>query len=72
MAEKFFITEKCVGCSACASDCPMQAIDSSKIPHEINQRLCIGCGDCFEICPVGAIKFCRDVEVKKFSIERQI
>jgi len=70
--KKFFITEKCVGCSACVSDCPQQAIDNKKTPHEINQYLCTGCGDCFEICPVGAIIFCRTVEVKIFSAEKQI
>lgn len=52
---KFFITEKCVGCMACKNDCPVQAVDDSKIPCKILQEKCIHCGDCYEICPVGAI-----------------
>ena len=49
---KFFITEKCVRCGACQSDCPVQAIEN----FFIDKKKCINCGDCYEICPVGAIE----------------
>ncbi|MBQ9441494.1 MAG: 4Fe-4S binding protein [Selenomonadaceae bacterium] len=49
---EFFITEKCIRCGACKSDCPAQAIEN----FFINQDKCVKCGDCYEICPVGAIE----------------
>ena len=49
---EFFITEKCVHCGACQSDCPAQAIKN----FSIDEKKCIECGDCYEICPVGAIE----------------
>ena len=52
---QYFISEKCVGCNACFSDCPAQAIDNSQIPLKIEQKKCIRRGDCYEICPVGAV-----------------
>lgn len=50
----FFITDTCIGCDTCASDCPQQAIDSGD-PYVIRQDNCLHCGLCFENCPVSAI-----------------
>ncbi|NGX49536.1 MAG: hypothetical protein K940chlam5_01135, partial [Candidatus Anoxychlamydiales bacterium] len=49
--------EKCVGCTACAKNCPVQCIAGEvKKVHHIDQSLCIKCGKCFEVCRFGAIK----------------
>lgn len=50
------IEDKCVGCTACARNCPVKAIDGEvKKPHHINQEICIKCGKCLEVCRFGSI-----------------
>ncbi len=44
--------EKCGGCAACSSICPVDAIKGEpKKTYRINQDLCIKCGSCVESCP---------------------
>ncbi len=48
--------EACVGCTACARKCPVNAIQGEKkLPHVINQEICIKCGACIERCKFDAI-----------------
>jgi len=48
--------EKCIGCGACESVCPVGAIKMINGKSTIDKNICIKCGTCEGICPVGAIK----------------
>ncbi len=48
--------DKCVGCTACARGCPVNAITGErKGPHYVDQEKCIKCGACFEKCKFSAV-----------------
>ncbi len=54
---KFYIDpEKCKGCTLCARNCPVNAIEGTvRNPHSILQEKCIKCGTCMDKCKFGAI-----------------
>ncbi len=53
----FILTDKCVGCTACARNCPVNCISGKvKQPHTIDQEKCIKCGACYQKCKFGAIE----------------
>ncbi|MDR0857310.1 MAG: 4Fe-4S binding protein [Mycoplasmataceae bacterium] len=48
---------KCIGCGACTSVCPVGALYmSDEGKATIDADKCIGCGACASVCPVGAAK----------------
>ena len=54
---QFVITDKCIGCTKCARNCPVGAITGTvRQKHTIDTSKCIKCGACKANCPVGAIK----------------
>lgn len=49
--------EKCKGCSKCARNCPVGAIDGViKSPYKIDQNKCIKCGACMSGCAFKAVE----------------
>ncbi|MFO7924795.1 MAG: NADH-ubiquinone oxidoreductase-F iron-sulfur binding region domain-containing protein [Bacteroidales bacterium] len=55
----FYIdVDKCTGCTACATKCPVSAIIGTKHhPFFIVEEKCIGCGICYDVCKFSAIGF---------------
>ncbi len=50
------VEDKCVGCTLCAKNCPVNAISGAvKQKHIIDQTKCIKCGVCMDKCRFGAI-----------------
>mgnify|MGYP003592699454 CR=1 FL=1 len=47
-------TDVCVGCGACASECPNEAISEVDGKMVIDPDKCVECGTCADVCPVGA------------------
>ena len=48
------ITDECLGCGACAAECPVSAISEKDGKYVIDADTCISCGACAGVCPVGA------------------
>ncbi|MBR7072365.1 MAG: 4Fe-4S binding protein, partial [Eubacterium sp.] len=50
------LENKCVGCTLCARNCPVDAISGEvKKAHTIHQDKCIKCGKCYSSCRFSAI-----------------
>ena len=54
-ASGYFVTENCIGCGACLTDCPQSCIDLNDSRAVIRQQNCLHCGNCAAVCPVGAV-----------------
>ena len=53
----YHITDKCIGCTKCARNCPVNCIEGKvKEKHVIDTAKCIKCGNCMNVCPVKAVE----------------
>ncbi|MCR4907640.1 MAG: 4Fe-4S binding protein [Lachnospiraceae bacterium] len=50
------ISDECISCGSCASQCPVGAIHEGDGKFEVDTDACIDCGACESGCPVSAIK----------------
>ena len=48
--------DECLGCGACAGECPVGAITEQDGKYVINAAEGLECGACEGVCPVGAPK----------------
>ena len=48
------ISDDCISCGACESECPVDAISAGDGKYVIDADTCIDCGSCAGVCPVGA------------------
>jgi ferredoxin len=77
MAEGFgepvYDAEKCIGCGACALNCPLENIElrdgeRDRAVHYFHSR-CVGCGTCEEVCPEEAISVRKHLDLVSFMNE---
>ena len=50
------ISDECIACGACESECPVEAISEKDGKYGIDADKCIDCGSCADACPGGAPK----------------
>lgn len=55
----------CIGCTKCAQNCPMRAINMHERQATIDRRLCIICGKCAHGCPKQAICYQSNLAKEK-------
>ena len=52
----YTMTDKCVSCGTCESECPVGAISQGDTQYNIDADACIDCGTCASVCPTEAIE----------------
>ncbi|HHW47795.1 MAG TPA: 4Fe-4S binding protein [Clostridiaceae bacterium] len=52
----YYITDECISCGACESECPVSAISAGDNVYVIDADACTECGACADVCPVDAPK----------------
>ena len=50
----YIISDECIKCGACESECPVNEISEGDEKYVIDADTCIECGACAGVCPVSA------------------
>jgi len=50
----YIITDDCVACGACESECPVECIKEDGGKYVVDKEACTDCGACAGVCPVDA------------------
>ncbi|MBQ9093869.1 MAG: 4Fe-4S binding protein [Prevotella sp.] len=50
----YVISNDCIACGTCISECPQDAISEGDI-YSIDPEKCVDCGTCADVCPNEAI-----------------
>ncbi|NPD81247.1 4Fe-4S dicluster domain-containing protein [Palleniella muris] len=50
----YVISNDCIACGTCISECPQEAISEGDI-YSIDPEKCVDCGSCADVCPNEAI-----------------
>ncbi len=60
--KKFYVTENCISCGKCATNCPVDAIQiKDGIPQWVSKK-CVQCLACIHRCPTAAIQYGKSTE----------
>ena len=51
----YVISDECVSCGTCESECPSEAISEGAEHYEIDPDACVDCGTCADVCQTEAI-----------------
>ncbi|MDB9822936.1 4Fe-4S dicluster domain-containing protein [Deltaproteobacteria bacterium] len=51
----YYIGDGCIGCQACRTFCPAEAIHFGDTGNEIDQNKCMHCGTCYRECPISVV-----------------
>lgn len=52
----YIISDECISCGACSSECPVSCITEADNKYVIDETVCVDCGACAGVCPVEAAK----------------
>lgn len=64
--------DKCIGCSLCARNCPVECISGSREEkYTIDQIECVKCGNCIEVCPVNAISKISGIREEVLALRKE-
>jgi pyruvate formate lyase activating enzyme len=65
-AQRFYNSDRCIGCEACIDECPSQALYKGHRGIRANPDMCTGCFTCSQVCPSEATqRLGRDVTVSE-------
>ena len=66
--QKYWISDKCMGCRICEKGCPNNAISFNEDGLFFDEKKCNFCEKCYENCPANAI----EIKGKKYSVDELV